>query len=136
MADAVAQRHAARRLDRLRHRPRGAHVVDHLASRLAREDRLREQRGREVARDEVADVVDEEAAVRVAVERDAEIRALFRRLADDELAVLRQERVGFVIRERPVGLEVAANDLDHRQPLEDRREHHAGHAVRGVDHDA
>ena len=40
--------------------------------------------------------------------------------AHDELAVLGQERVRLVVRERPVGLEVAADDLDLRQPLEHR----------------
>ena len=53
-----------------------AHVVDHLRARLLRQDRLREQRGREVARDELARVVDEEAAVGVAVVGDAEVGAL------------------------------------------------------------
>ena len=48
---------------------------------LLLEDRLGEQRGDEVAGDEVAGVVDEEAAVRVAVERDAEVGAFLERLA-------------------------------------------------------
>ena len=74
--DAVHQRLAARRADRLGHRPRRAHVVDHLAARLLREDRLGEQRGREVARHELARVVDEEAAVGVAVVGHAEVGAL------------------------------------------------------------
>ena len=81
MPDAVDQRHAARALDRLRHRPARPHVVDDLRARLLLEHRLREQRRREVARDELAAVVDEEAAVGVAVERDAEIGALLERLA-------------------------------------------------------
>ena len=76
VADAVDERHAACALDRLGHRPRRAHVVDHLPAGLLREDRLGEQRGREVARHEVARVVDEEAAVGVTVVRDAEVGAL------------------------------------------------------------
>ena len=123
------------RSDRLRHRPRRTHVVDHLAAALAAEDRLREQRRHEVARHELAAVVDEEAAVGVAVVGDAEVRALLARLPDDELAVLRQQRVRLVVRERPVRLEVAAHDVEHRQPLEHRRQHRARHAVRRVDHD-
>ena len=69
---------AAGALDRLGHRPGGAHVVDHLAARLAREHRLGEERGREVAGDELAAVVDEEAAVGVAVVGDPEGGALAR----------------------------------------------------------
>ena len=38
-----------------------------------------------------------------------------------------------MVRERPVRLEVAADGLD-REPLEHRRQHHARHPVRGVDH--
>ncbi len=57
------------------------------------------------------------------------------RRAHDELAVLREQRVRLVVRERAVGLEVAAHDLDARQPLEDRRQHHAGHPVGRVDDD-
>ena len=57
-------------------------------------------------------------------------------LRDDELAVLGQERIRLVVRERPVGLEVAADDVEHRQPVEHRRQHRARHAVRRVDHDA
>ena len=40
-----------------------------------------------------------------------------------------------MVREAAVGLEEAADGLD-REALEDRREHRAGHPVRGVDHDA
>ena len=43
--------------------------------------RLGEERGGEVAGDELARVVDEEAAVGVAVEGDAEVGALLERLA-------------------------------------------------------
>ena len=56
-------------------------------------------------------------------------------LRDDELAVLRQERVRLVVRERPVRLEVTADDVEHRQPVEHRRQHRPGHPVRRVDHD-
>ena len=79
--DAVDERHAAGALDRLRHRPARAHVVDDLAARLLLEHRLGEQRGDEVAGHELAGVVDEEAAVGVAVEGDAEVGSLLERLA-------------------------------------------------------
>ena len=126
---------AAGALDRLRHGPARAHVVDHLRAGLLLEHGLGEQRRREVAGDELAGVVDEEAAVGVAVEGDAEVGALLERLADDELAVLGQQRVRLVVREAPVRLEVARDGVD-RQPLEHRRQHRAGHPVRGVDDDA
>jgi hypothetical protein len=40
-----------------------------------------------------------------------------------------------VVRERPVGLEEAADDVELRQALEDRRQHRARHAVRRIDDD-
>ena len=132
--DAVDERHPARALDRLRHGPARTHVVDHLRARLLAQDRLREQRGDEVAGDELAGVVHEEAAIRVAVEGDAEVGALLERLRDDERPVLGQERVRLVVRERSVWLEVAGHRPD-RQPLEHGREHRARHPVRRVDHD-
>src|SRR5262249_28960267 len=89
----------------------------------------------EVARYELAGVVDEKAAIGVAVERDAEVGALLERLGDDELAVLGKERIRLVVRKRPVGLEEAAHRFD-RQTLQDRRKHRAGHPVRGIDDDA
>ncbi len=76
VADPVDERNPARLLDRARHGPARADVVDHLGARLLREHRLREQRRDEVAGDELAAVVDEEAAVGVAVVGDAEVGAL------------------------------------------------------------
>ena len=101
---------------------------------FSRIDSGEERRG-EVAGDELAGVVDEEAAVGVAVEGDPEIGPLLERLAHDELAVLGQQRVGLVVRKGSVRLEVAADSVD-RQPLEDRRQHRPSHPVGGVDHDA
>ncbi len=114
MADAIDQRYAAGALDRLRHRPRRAHVVDHLAARLLLEHVLGEQRGREVAGHELALIVHEEAPVGVPVIRDPEVAATLAHLPDDELAVLGQQRVRLVVRERPVGLEEAAHRLHLR----------------------
>ena len=134
VADAVLERDAAGPLDRLGHGPARAHVVDDLRSRLLGEQRLGKQRRREVAGHELAGVVDEEAAIGVAVERDAEVGSFGERLADDELSVLGKQRVRLVVRERAVGVEVAAHDLD-RQALEHGRQHRARHPVRRVDHD-
>ena len=135
VADAVDQRRAAGRGDRARHRPAGADVVEDGPAGALAEHHLGEQRGDEVARHELARVVDEEAAVGVAVVGDAERRSFLPRLGDDERAVLLEQRVRLVVREGAVRLEVAADDLDLRQALEHRRQHRAGHAVGGVDDD-
>src|SRR5207253_2169503 len=100
----------------------------HLSPRLLLEDRLCEQGGDEVARDEVARVVDEEAAVRVSVVGDAEIAAFVARLRDDELAVLGEQRVRLVTREGAVGLEVALDDVELGESSENRGQHGTGHS--------
>src|SRR5450432_2917419 len=73
MPDTVHERHAASLEDYLRDCPGSPHVVDHLAARLLREDRLREEGRDEIAGHELAGIVDEEAAVGVTVVRDAEV---------------------------------------------------------------
>ncbi len=123
------------RVDRLGDGPARADVVDHLRARVFLEHRLGQQRGDEVARDELARVVDEEAAVRVAVEGRTELGAVLAHLRDHELAVLGEQRVRLVVRERPVRLEVVGDGIDG-DPFQDRREHHAGHPVGRVDDDA
>ena len=132
--DAVHERHTAGAFDGLRHGPARPNVVQDLRARLLLEDRLGEQRRDEIARDEFAAVVDEETAVGVTVERDPEIGVLLRHLAHDELTVLRQQWVRLVVGERAVGVEEAAHGVD-RQPVQDRRQHRAGHPVGRVDHD-
>ena len=117
-------------------RPSSPDVVDDLLARRVGKDSLGHQRCREVTGDELPGVVDEEAPVRVAVVRDAEIGGLLRHLRDDELAVLGKERVGLVIRKGPVRVEVAAHDLELGKVLENGRKHHACHPVRRVDDDA
>ena len=136
MANTVHERNAAAALDRLRHRPARPYVVDHLLAGSFREHGVGEESGDEVAGDERALVVDEEAPVCVAVVGDSEVGALLLYLRDDELAVLGKEWVGLVVREAPVRLEVAADDLELGKPLEDGRQHHACHAVGGVEDDA
>src|SRR5581483_12054795 len=68
VAYAVDERHASGLLDRLGYGPRRADVVDHLGAWHPLEERFGEEGRDEVARDEFAGVVDEEAAVRVTVE--------------------------------------------------------------------
>ena len=54
-------------------------------------------------------------------------------LVHDELAVLGQERVGLVIREAPVGLEIRLDQVEP-EAVEDRPDHRPGHPVATVDH--
>ena len=89
VSHAIDERDASGALDRLGHCPARADVVDHLRAGLSLEHALGEQRRDEVSGDELAGVVDEEAAVGVPVEGDPEPGALLSRARDDELAVLR-----------------------------------------------
>ena len=73
VADAVDERRAAGRGDRARHGPAGADVVEDGSAGALAQHHLGEQRGDEVAGHELAGVVDEEAAVGVAVVGDAEL---------------------------------------------------------------
>src|SRR6266542_6041302 len=135
VADPVDDRDAARPQDRLGHGPARADVVDDLRARLLLEDGLGQESGDEVAGDELAGLVDEEAAVGVSVEGRAEVGTRLERLLDYELAVLRQERVRLVVGEGPVRGEEPALGRDLREPLENRRQHRTRHPVGGVDHD-
>ena len=132
VAHPARHRPAAHPLDELGHGMRGPHVVDDRGARLALQHQLCDQRGDEVAGYELARVIDEEAAIPVAVERDAEVGPGLAHAVDDELAALGQQRVRLVVREAAVRLEVTALD-DDRQAIEDRRDHVAAHAVGGVD---
>ena len=132
VADAVDERVAAEAGDRVRDGSAGADVVEDVGARDLLEDARREQRGEEVAGHELALAVDEEAAVGVAVPGDAEVGAGLQDLADDELAVLGQQRVRLVVGELAVGLPVGGDELD-RQLLEDRADHRARHPVAAVE---
>ena len=92
-----------------------------------------EQRGEEVAVDEVAGVVDEEAAVGVAVPGDPEVGALVEHPIDHELAILRQQRVRLVVGELAVRDPVGLDQLEP-EPLEQRADHRPGHPVAAVEH--
>ena len=131
----VHERDPARLLDRPGHGAARTDVVDHPAAGLLLQHRAGEERRDEVARHELADVVDEEAPVGVAVVRDPEVGALGAHPLDDERSVLGEQRVRLVVRERPVGLEEAADDVQLRQLVEHRRQHRPGHPVRSVDDD-
>src|SRR5512132_3601167 len=97
VADAVHERDPAGALDRVPDGPAGSDVVNDLRAGLLLEDGLGEKGRDEIARSELAGVVDEEAAIGVAVESDSELGPLLEHLGDDEVAVLREERVRLVV---------------------------------------
>ena len=134
VADAVHECPSARPLDDVGDRAAGAHVVQDRRLWLLVEHRLGQQRGHEVPVDECALLVDEEAAVGVAVPGDPEVGALVDDLAHDELPVLGQQRVGLVIGEVAVGLEIGLDEVEP-EPLQDRSDHRARHPVAAVDDD-
>src|SRR5215212_4967815 len=109
-------------------------AVEYSRTRLLLEHVLRYEGGRKVARDGRSLLVDDEAAVRVAVEGDPEVGPL----RDDALLelfdVLGLDRVRHVVGEGAVELEVHRHVFE-REVLEDGWDHLAGHAIAGVDHD-
>ena len=111
---------------------RGAHVVQDRLAGVGAQQRLGQQRGEEVARDELARVVDEEAAVGVPVPGDPEVGTPLLDLLDDEAAVLLQQRVGFVVGEVPVRGPVGLHQVQP-EPLQQRPHHRPRHAVGAVD---
>ncbi len=101
---------------------------------MLQEKRLGEERRDEVAGDELAGAVDEEAAVGVAVPRDADVGLLGDDALDDVAPVLFDERIRFVVREAAVDLE-AEPRRPAGQPIEELRRDQAAHAAAGVEHD-
>ena len=134
MADAVHQRPAAVPGHGVPDGVARAQVVDDRRAGVLQEKRLGQERRHEVARDELAAAVDEEAAVGVAVPGDADVGALADDFRRDVLPVLLDQRIRLVVRERPVDLEAEPR---HRagEPIEQQRRHQAGHAAAGVEHD-
>ena len=134
VTDPVAMRGAAELGHGVGHRAAGPHVVDDARAGLLGEHLAGEHRGQEVAVDELATVVDEEAAVGVAVPGDAEVGALVEHPPDHELAVLGQQRVGLVVGKLAVGHPVGLGEVEP-EALEQRSDHRARHAVAAVDDD-
>ena len=117
--------------DHVRHGAAGAQVVEDRRAGVLEQQGLGEQRGDEVAGHELAVLVDEEAAVGVAVPGDAEIGALRHDPGPHLAAVLLEQRVGLVVGEGAVHVEVQFHALD-RRALEHRRRQLAGDAVGGI----
>ena len=125
VTDAVHERHATVGGDHVGNGAAGAQVVEDRRPRVLVQQRLGEQRRDEVAGHELAVLVDEEAAVGVAVPGDAEVGLLGQHALADLAAVLFEQRVGLVVGERAVDLEVHLDALDRRV-----REDHAAPACR------
>ena len=135
MAHTVDERLAAAGPDGVGHGAAGAQVVEDPGPGVAHEQRLGEQRGDEVAGHEGAVLVDEEAAVGVAVPGYAELGIFGDHAFAQLAAVLFEQRVGRMVGEAPVDVEVELDALD-RRVVEDHRRELAGGAVGGVHDDA
>ena len=110
----------------------GARVVEDRRAGVLRQRRAGEQGADEVAVAELAAVVDEEAAVGVAVPGDPEVGAAGAHPLDDQPPVLLEQRVGLVVGELAVGLEVHLDQVEAELP-QDRPDHRPGHPVAAVD---
>ncbi len=132
--DAVHQRLAAVARHDVLHRVAGAHVVDDRRARMPHQERFGEQRRDEVAGDELAAAVDEEAAIGVAVPGNSHVRLLGDDAFDDVAAVVFDQRIGFVVRERAIDFE-AQPCRPAGQLIEQARRDEAGDAAAGIEHD-
>ena len=139
--DPLALGHAAGLLDRLAQGVAAPQVVDDAAARVALlGQEVLGQHGREdVAADRVAALVDEDAAVGVAVEAHARLdlqRAALLALGLPhgvlELGQVRLDEGVWLVDERHADLEVHLLDDEVFDVAEDLGHHHAGHAVAGV----
>ena len=120
--------------DRFGHAAAADQVVEDLRAGIEAQRVDADERGHDVAADQRAVLVDDEHAVGVAVERDAEIAAVLDDGALQVDHVLGFDRARGMVRERAVEFEVERDDFA-RQVLEDARHRFAGHAVAGVDRD-
>ena len=118
--------------DQVGHGAAGARVVEDRRAGVLRQRRPGEQGADEVAVAELAAAVDEEAAVGVAVPGDAEVGAGAAHALHDHRPVLRQQRVGLVVGELAVGLEVHLLQIE-AEPVQGRPDHRPRHAVAAVD---
>src|SRR5690242_5673371 len=96
-------RFAAGTLDGIRERLRALHVEDDwLAGAGAREDVARVKNENSITPHDLTLVIDDSDPIRVAIERDAELGAIFLHGGDEVLEILRHRRIGMMVRERAV----------------------------------
>ena len=132
--DPRADRHAAVLADDLGHGLRADEVVDDRLAGMLLEDPLGHDGGGGRAADGLARVVDEEDAIRVAVEREADVGAAVDDGALEVLQVLDLDRVGRVVREGPVELGEEDREVE-RQAVEHLGDDEPTHPVRRVGDD-
>src|SRR5689334_4751935 len=135
MTDTVHERSTAVPLDDVLHRAARPQVVDDGGAGLLQQKCFGEERRDEITGHELARAVDEEAAVRITVPCDADIRSLTDNLLRDVAAVLLNERIGLVVRKRTVDVETQLRRLA-RQLIEQKRCDEARHPAAGVEDDS
>ena len=101
---------------------------------MLQQERFRQQRRDEVAGDEFAAAVDEEAPIGVAIPRNPDIGLLTNHFLGDVAAVLLEQRVRLVMRERPVDVETELCRLA-RELIEQQRRDESGHSAARIEHD-
>ena len=134
MADPRADRGPAHLAHDLGHDLRADEVVHDRLSGVPLEDPLGEDGGGDRARQGLRLVVDEEDAVGVAVERQPDVGAGVEHGPLQVLEVLELDRVGGMVRERPVELGIEDRQVE-RQVGERGGDDGAAHAVGRVGHD-
>ena len=133
MSDAGHDRFASVFLNAFPDRPTAAEVIQNRngALSLFGKDVLRNQGGEQVHRNDLALVVYESAAVGVAVEPCAEIRADFHDFGAKGIQSIRMKRICLMIRESSVQFLIKGNDLEQ---VFDTRDFIRPHGV-GIVHD-
>ena len=115
-------------------RTRGDEVVDDRGARVLGELAYGDERRQRGRVDDVTALVDHEAAIGVAVEREAEIGAGLAHLGLQVAHVVGLDRVGLMVGEGAVELEEQRRDRQ-REAGEHRRHCVSAHAVAGIDDD-
>ena len=132
VADAGPDRLTAELGDELRDRLGGDEVVDDRRARVLRQVALGDHAADGRRADGVALLVDDEAAVGVPVEGDADVRTLLDRELLQVDDVLRVQRVGLVVGEGPVELEEEVVEGQRGLGAEHGGRGEATHSVAGV----
>ena len=134
VADGRAARHAAGFLDDLRDAAAADQIVEDRRAGTALERVEPDERDDHVAADQAAFLVDDEHAVRITVESDAQVAAVLEHRPLKVGHVGGLDRARRMIGERAVELEEQREDFA-RQVLEDVGHRQTGHPVAGVDGD-
>jgi hypothetical protein len=134
VADPGADRHSTRLAHDLGYRLGHDEVVDDLLPRVVGQNATGDQRGDRAPRERLPGVVEEERTVGVPVEGDPQVEAA----SPDQILqvgeIFWNERVGRMIGERAVGLEVEPGEACH-DPIEDLLDGNPRHPVAAVDGD-